>query len=299
VRVVVLSVWCTHTHTYTYALANKMPCKDCAGLHVELLTLKEFMAQWFTILMQKIDTIEKSNQELVERIDGGGGGAESKVTPTTTSVLLNECSRSGVIVNHVKTPRKRPPITNNVLNTRINFLLNRAQAQLDNKPHENGNSSHQIDNGSICTKSSVIRTDDNDSVPSATANTPPKVTPKDYDALVINYDDDDDSIHDQSPVKRAKHSEDSNEDDEKFDGDMDMSRSALAIIHGPGKYTCRLCKSDFTQMSNLRRHVRVIHQRLTKYACRYCAKEFAWKGAWRRHEQYVHELRPNTIDSNQ
>ena len=77
-----------------------------------------------------------------------------------------------------------------------------------------------------------------------------------------------------------------------FHSFQDMSRSALAIVHGPGKYTCRLCHSDFTQMSNLRRHVRVIHQRLTKYACRYCQKEFAWKGAWRRHEQYVHELRP-------
>jgi hypothetical protein len=108
---------------------------------VELLTLKEFMAQWFTILMQKIDTIEKSNQQLVERIDGGGGGgatngvSESKSIPTTITTP-NEIRHTNPVIGHLKAPRKRPPT--NVLNSRINFLLNRAQAQLEHKPHENG-----------------------------------------------------------------------------------------------------------------------------------------------------------------
>lgn len=56
-----------------------------------------------------------------------------------------------------------------------------------------------------------------------------------------------------------------------------------------GRFTCRQCTASFTQFSNLRRHIRVIHQGGEKHPCRYCGKEFTWKGAWRRHEQFVHE----------
>lgn len=45
-----------------------MPCSDCAGVRVEMLSMKEFMAQWFTVLLQKMEAFEEQNQKLADKM---------------------------------------------------------------------------------------------------------------------------------------------------------------------------------------------------------------------------------------
>uniref|UniRef100_A0A914X7D9 C2H2-type domain-containing protein n=1 Tax=Plectus sambesii TaxID=2011161 RepID=A0A914X7D9_9BILA len=302
-----------------------MPCQECAGMRVELLSLKEFMAQWFNILIQKIETVEKQNSRLnqmsqmreTER-ESSTNSLQSSSSSSSADEKMNSSSFHHSCSSEKST---RPPSSSSgqsstgsrstVAPTYPGFRFNAADLGFTRR---NGSSSYAH---SSPTEHNCVQKSDSLSDSGLTMNLPMNLDRNRENRITDNdgYSSDftcggvgsgtaidsnvtmrgaDRSEEGRSsvspPSSTAPRAERSSKHEMSRASDFE-AKSLCTLNRSTGRFVCRLCQSSFTQFSNLRRHIRVIHQGLTKHACRYCDKVFAWKGAWRRHEQFVHELR--------
>uniref|UniRef100_A0A914X3X0 C2H2-type domain-containing protein n=1 Tax=Plectus sambesii TaxID=2011161 RepID=A0A914X3X0_9BILA len=337
-----------------------MPCQECAGMRVELLSLKEFMAQWFNILIQKIETVEKQNSRLNQMSQMRETERESSTNSlqsSSSSSSADEKMNSSSNFHHSCSSEKstRPPSSSSgqsstgsrstVAPTYPGFRFNAADlgftrrngsssyahssptehncVQKSDSLSDSGLTMNFVRNGSSSyahsspTEHNCVQKSDSLSDSGLTMNLPMNLDRNRENRITDNdgYSSDftcggvgsgaaidsdvtmrgaDRSEEGRSsvspPSSTAPRAERSSKHEMPRASDFE-AKSLCTLNRSTGRFVCRLCQSSFTQFSNLRRHIRVIHQGLTKHACRYCDKVFAWKGAWRRHEQFVHELR--------
>ncbi|XP_065212458.1 uncharacterized protein LOC135840058 [Planococcus citri] len=75
------------------------------------------------------------------------------------------------------------------------------------------------------------------------------------------------------------------------------------VLKKPKVFSCYVCSNTFTQMSNLRKHLRNIHRiqmnlrrKGTDYTCSYCSLTFSRKTNLKRHQVGIHQIDENKLE---
>mmetsp|Transcript_1464 Transcript_1464/g.4744 ORF Transcript_1464/g.4744 Transcript_1464/m.4744 type:complete len:346 (+) Transcript_1464:2458-3495(+) len=61
------------------------------------------------------------------------------------------------------------------------------------------------------------------------------------------------------------------------------------------RYPCNVCGKNLSSASNLKTHIRTVHQKKASYSCSVCGKNFRLKQTMQRHEKIVHKSLPQEI----
>ena len=60
-------------------------------------------------------------------------------------------------------------------------------------------------------------------------------------------------------------------------------RNHIKKVHEGVKYSCHICNKTFTEVKGMKKHVRVVHEKIKDYDCKICGKAFGYKNSFNMH----------------